>query len=404
MFAQQTDFQKMNPEQKYQLTRELAFSGKYNDARQLGFKILDSIPKFDDVSLLIARTYLWEAKYDSAQKYIDKVLTNNPDNIEAQEAQLDLAYFSGNMPVAEKLALQMLGSNPDNIKYREKYALALLANEQKQQAVNQADSILNRDSLNVVANDIKNQLKPRKKLTHVSVGYSFDHFSEPYSRWWHLFTAGVQKPVKWGSIGGRLNIGQLYPKRSSFVESTEWQLEAESYINLTKASYGMLLYGYSPHNHFPTHKAAAEIWHKLPAAFIASIGINYYNWDENHIYIGTASLEKYLGKYWFCLRGYAHFKDVGVTGSYYLTGRRYFNEIDFFQVTLGMGTAPDEPFDIKNDLERQSAYSIRTMYCKKIAEQWTLKAGLGYAYEEYSSEKYRNRYDGTISFIYSFGK
>ena len=404
IWSQTKTIESKSPEEKFQYVRELAFSGDYATAQTLGKQILDSIPEYHDVSLLIARTYMWEHQFDSAKVYIDKVLTSDPENLEAKSAKLDLAYFSGNMNVVEKLGSDMIKEEPENIGIREKYALALLTNNHKTLAGNQADSILTRDSLNSVALDIKRQLKPKPKPYELTVGYSFDHFTKPYKRWWHLYTAGLRKPTSWGSLEGRVNMGHLSAEGITPEHNLEFQIEGESYVNLTPSMYAMLLYGYSPFEHFPEHKVSAEVWHKLPEAFIVSVGLNYYHWDGNNIYIGTASLEKYLNKYWFCLRGYAHFKDIGVTGSYYFTARRYFNDIDYFQVTLGMGTAPDEPYDIKTDLERLSAYSIRCLYNKQLNNRWRMRAGLGYANEEYFNNKYRNRYDGTLSFIYSFGK
>ena len=48
--------------------------------------------------------------------------------------------------------------------------------------------------------------------------------------------------------------------------------------------------------------------------------------------------------------------------SFYLNVRRYFNDIDYLQLTLGTGTAPDEPFEIQSDIMRLSANSVRLTY------------------------------------------
>lgn len=399
--SQEKEFEQKNPEEQYQWVRTLALNGKYTQARKYGHLILSKFPDYHDVSLMIGRTYLWENKFDSAAVYIHKVLSNQPANNEAREAELDLAYFSSDYPKVVALAPGFIQQYPDNFSYREKYAIALMALNQKEAAGLQVDTLLMKDSLNWVGNDIRKQLNPvSKKRTEINVGYSFDHFSEPYQRWWHLFTSGVTRHTQWGSLAGRMNVGHIHAGQD---RETEIQAEAESYINLSKACYMMLLYGYSPGNYFPEHKASGEIWHKLPAQFIVSLGMNYYHWS-NDVFIGTASLEKYTGKYWFCFRTYLHFKEIGITGSYYFTARRYWNGQDYFQVTIGSGTAPDEPFDIKTDLERLSAYSLRCMMMKKVAAKVSVRAGLGYAREEYYNELFRNRLDGTVGLIYLLGK
>ena len=62
--------------------------------------------------------------------------------------------------------------------------------------------------------------------------------------------------------------------------------------------------------YFPTHRAAVELWQILPAGWAVSGGLNYYYFDRN-IFIALASVEKYLGKYWFSGKCYVYFKDGG---------------------------------------------------------------------------------------------
>ena len=122
---------------------------------------------------------------------------------------------------------------------------------------------------------------------------------------------------------------------------------------------------------------------------------------DRNIFIALASVEKYLGKYWLSLKGYLYFKDDGLTTSGYFNIRRYFNDINYLQLTLGAGTAPDEPFDIKTDLMRYSAYSIRIAYNVSLAPKLVMRIGTGYSYEEYEENIWRNRFEGNINFIYA---
>jgi len=128
--------------------------------------------------------------------------------------------------------------------------------------------------------------------------------------------------------------------------------------------------------------------------------MNYYYFNRN-IYIGLASVEKYMGRYWMSLKGYFYFKDQGVTTSEYFTIRRYFTDINYFQLTLGTGTAPDEPFDIRTDLMRYSAYSVRAAYNVALAKRLVMRIGTGFSYEEYQNNIWRNRFEGNIDFVYA---
>jgi len=54
------------------------------------------------------------------------------------------------------------------------------------------------------------------------------------------------------------------------------------------------------------------------------------------------SQEKILQKYWFSSKVYFYFKDR-INNLSVLTARKYFNDINYLQLTAGFGTAPDEP-------------------------------------------------------------
>lgn len=388
-------------EYDYAKMKEAAFNGKYAEAKALGTKLLSQQPNYHDVSVLLGRVYMWGQQYDSAKLVIDNVLLKAPQHSDAVEARYDLAYFSGNSTLVIAMGDSLIKANPKRIDFREKLALSYLIANQSDKAEEIANGILELDPENKVALRILDQLHPQRPL-ELTAGYSFDHFDTPYDRWWHLWTLGVAKQLSWGSLSARLNMGHINAV-GTIDAATEVQAEVESNFKLSRQSYAMLLYGYSPGDYFPTHKAAAEVWHKLPYKMVVSLGSNFYYWDEP-IFIGTASLEKYAGPYWFCLRNYLHFKDVGVTSSFYFTARKYFNETDFLQATLGYGAAPDEPFDIKTDLERLNAVSIRLTYLTKLSNRTKMRAGVGYSYEEFNPGKYRNRFDGTLSLIYSIGK
>lgn len=385
------------PVGSYAKMKEAAFNGKYKSAKDMGRSLLAANPNNYDVSVLMARVYIWEQQYDSAQIVLDELLVKQPQYADALEAKFDLAFFTSNYQTVIQLGDSLVAQNPTRIEFKEKVALAHLGLAHNDIAKGKANDILAIDPTNKVALGILEQLRP--DATEITVGYFLDQFSVPYERWWHVYTVGATKPMDWGSLAGRLNIGHLGDFSNG---GAELQAEIESNINLSEKAYMMLLYGYSPSNYFPTHKASGEVWHKLPHQMVASLGGSYYYWDQS-VFISTVSLEKYYNKYWFCLRNYLQYKDIGVTASWYATARRYFDDVDYAQIMLGFGAAPDEPFDV-SDLNRQDAFSIRLAYLKKLNQRTKLRAGIGYSYEEYQQGAYRNRFEGGISVFYSLGK
>ena len=87
-------------------------------------------------------------------------------------------------------------------------------------------------------------------------------------------------------------------------------------------------------------------------------------------------------------------KDYGVSTSWYLSARRYFDtRFNYVNLTLGCGTAPDEPVTVVTDLERLNAVSGRLELSKQVSPLVRMMGMVGYAYEEYFDQEYRNRID-----------
>ncbi len=327
----------INPETEYLRIREMAFSGDYSGAAIAARKLLNAFPSYGDVRVLLGRILAWQKDYVQAAAVIDTLLQAEPNNADALEAKRDISLWSKeNTPVA----------------------------------------------------------------TDLRVGYSFDYFTKPYSRYWQVFNVGAGHRFSWGPAAAGINIGDLIARDSTSIYATELQFEAEAYPSLSDKNYAYVAYAYSPGKYFPTHRAAFELWQILPAGWAISVGINYYYFDRN-IFIALASVEKYLGKYWVSGKCFVYFKDSGPTTSFYLNVRRYFNNFDYLQLTLGTGTAPDEPFDIQSDIMRLSANSIRLAYNVHVTSKVVLRIGVGYSREEYEESVMRDRFEGNINLIYA---
>lgn len=327
----------INPESEYLRIRDLAFSGDYSGAVVAARKLLNAYPSYGDVRILLGRVLAWQKDYVQAAAVIDTLLQTEPNNADALSARRDISLWS-----------------------KENTAVA----------------------------------------TDLRVGYSFDYFTKPYSRYWQVFKAGAGHRFNWGPAAASLNIGDLIAHDTSSFYATELQIEAEAYPRLSDKNYAYVAYAFSPGKYFPTHRAAFEIWQVLPAGWEMSAGINYYYFDRN-IFIGLVSVEKYLGKYWFSGKCFVYFKDNGPTTSFYLNARRYFNNFDYLQLTLGTGTAPDEPFDIQSDIMRLRAHSIRLAYNVLVTSKTALRIGIGYSREEYEKSIWRDRFDGNINLTYA---
>ena len=332
-----------NPEEEYARIRTLAFDGKYAEAEPAARLLVNEYPEFGDARVLLGRIIAWQGRYDEAAAVIDTLLTTEPENSDALSALTDIRRWS---------------------------------RDRSQQVT--------------VPTDIR-------------AGWLFDTYSEPYERFWQVFTLGAGHRFSWGTAVASVNYGHINIGAPSNTSGGDFQFAAEAWPELTRNNYAYVAYAYSDGPWFPRHRAALELWQSLPAGLAISAGVNYYYFDHN-IFLGTASVEKYLGQYWFSGRAYFHFKDIGVTTSFFINARRYLGTTDYVQLTLGTGTAPDEPYDIITDLERQKASSVRFTWFNQVNSWWSFRIGAGYSYEKYSASSYRNRFEGSAGLIRGIGK
>lgn len=372
--AQETQ-QAPDPEQEFERMRGYAVAGEYEAAKQIGYGLLRDYESYHDVALYLARVHGWGSEFDSAYVLVERVMEAEPELYEAYATCADLAYWENNLDKLEDCAARAVEIAPDSAGSFDNYVTAL-------------------------------KQKPTRIRGNELFGfYSFDHFSKPYIRNWHMLTAGAELPFKSGVFIPYVNAG--YQAGTTNNPASDVQLNIDAYLTLSRLNYVLLGVGFSPDgalNYFPGQRLAAEIWQALPKGFGLSVGLRYFYWDQTFTFL-TFSAEKYAGNYWFSLRNYLFFKDYGVSASYYLTARRYFkNSLDYLSLTLGYGTAPDEPIDVISDLDRLSAISGRVELSRRITPGIRLMGMLGYAWEEYFDQEYRSRYDFRLGAYFALNK
>lgn len=364
-----------DPEKEFDRMRGFAVAGDYAAAKQVGYDLLRDYENYHDVSLYLARVHGWESQFDSAYMLLDQVMEAEPELYEAYATCADLAYWQNDLDRLEDCAAKATEIEPDSAGSFDNYVLAL-------------------------------KQKPNSfRRTELFGFYSYDHFSKPYVRNWHMLTFGAEVPTRAVVLIPYLNAG--YQAGASNSPASDVQVNIDAYITLGRLNYALLGFGFSPdgtRDYFPGQRVAAEIWQALPKGFGLSAGMRYFYWDQAFTFL-TFSAEKYAGNYWFSFRNYLFFKDYGVSGSYYLTARRYLKSSrEYISLTLGYGTAPDEPIDVISDLERLSAISGRVELSKNITQDIRLMSMLGYAWEEYFDQEYRHRFDFRLGAYFAIGK
>lgn len=329
-----------DPEAEYIRIKNIAFEGRLDEAIILARKLVNTFPSYGDARILLGRITAWQNDYTNAIAIIDTLLKTDPDNSDALSAKRDILKW-------------LTESTPSK--------------------------------------------------TEIKGGYHFDTFDKPYLRYWHIFSAGAGHKFTHGQASLLLNVGNFLTDEPIPDTPFDFQISGEAYPEISERNYAYVSYAMSPGRYFPSHRVSLEFWHMLKAGWVVSAGLNYYYFDRN-VFITHGSVEKYIGRYWFSVKGFIYLKDEGPTLSGYINGRRYLNDNDYLQITLSTGTAPDEPFDIQADLMRLSAHAIRMAYNKKINNRIALMVTTGYSLEEYAEELWRNRFEGGLNIICGLAK
>ena len=149
-----------DPESEFQRVRTMAFNGDYASAATAARNLVNMFPSYGDARILLGRILAWQKDYKDATAVIDTLLLTEPGNKDALSARRDISLWSKeNSPVA----------------------------------------------------------------TDLRVGYFFDSFSEPYSRYWQVFKAGAGHRFNWGPAAAGINVGNIRVGDISPIHATELQ-------------------------------------------------------------------------------------------------------------------------------------------------------------------------------------
>jgi len=241
-------------------------------------------------------------------------------------------------------------------------------------------------------------------------GYETDVYTKPYYRDFNLLSGGLGYKGNLTALYGKVNLAYLYVDADGVLtetkNKTQFEVDWWQSFSKSKSTSFWLNYAYSQHTIFQEHRVIFEMWQKLPAQFLISGGGSYYMFSEKDATILNAGIENYFGRYWAEFKTYFYLKEPKVTTSYYLSGRVFFKEVNYLQLTVGAGSAEDEPFILESDMDRLYAYTARVRYVTRTLfnERIELLTGFTYMREEYLLDEWRNRFGFGIGLIYNITK
>lgn len=410
-FAQEISVSKNNVSDEFKRAGELAFAGDREEARSICYEILKQNPKFHDAGILIGRTFAWDKDFKSGRKELQKVLDVDPDNSDAIFAMIDLEKWAGdpNKAIFYCEYGQSFFPNEEAFLVQKVSLLQDIGDENKSLQVLNELLELNPGSEDGLV--LMKKYKSSQMIYKAIYQHDYEYFNEPYTRKWHLSSFQLARRNSWGSIIGKVNLGDLISDGESFWSNeVAKQFEVDAYPRVSKKSYAYLNYGYSPDDLFPAHRAGAELYHKIPKAFEVSLGMRFLHFNSDggnkNIYIYTASLEKYYRNYWFSFRTYLTPKKGNFSQSYWLIMRRYLRDSkNYIGLELATGVSPDEPRgNISSiDIYKYKSRKFRLSYQDRLgADRLLYLLKFGYEREEYRVDEKRNVLSFSVKLSYQF--
>ena len=370
----------------------LAFSGKRAEARKILREILVLKPSYTDAQTLLARTYAWDRKFDSARIEIKKAFLLSDKNEEATNASIDVELWSYNFQSALELsnkALQEINPRSEEFLFRKARAQAGLGNNKDSYTTLQELLKINPKSEKAIA--ASETARNEAQLNSLGVTYDYDGFSTTFNPW-HAGSAFYSLKTKYlGKVIARINYARRF-------DITGLQYEVDMYPKITKQMYSYINFGYSNADIFPNYRFGFSLYQPLPHRFEAEIGIRYLKYDASTI-IYTGSISKYINNFFVSLRPYfiqgannQNYQSLSLISRYYLKDPK-----SYFSLILSTGS--DEfarDITLLQSGNLGSSKKIRFGFQHRVLKNYVFSTAVGYGKNEYKQGLFRDNYNFSL--------
>lgn len=364
--------------QTFEEARHLAFDGHRSQARQI-LKTILSKEFNSDAAILMARTYAWDEKPDSARLFLKQVMELYPDNPDALDACVDVEFWTKNWSKALQYCNTALRKDPSAEGFLFKKARILHSMGEYQESVATLEKLIEINPAHAEAMQKLLEYRPDVLRNAVKMTYTLDIFDQAFNRDpWQIGALSYGRKTKFGSVIARVNLASRNANQG-------FQGELDAYPKFGENNYGYLNYGFSQSAVFPKHRLGAEWYHNFPNSFEGSLGMRFLQFNDSHVSIYTATLGKYVGNYWLSLRSFITPGSEGVAVSALFQVRRYFSDPEnYLGLRLGYGISPDDNRNLidSNQTLALKTRSIRADFNHIFKHVWILNTGVVWGNEE----------------------
>jgi YaiO family outer membrane protein len=397
--------QKINTDSLLTVTNNIIKSDtkEYFKAKKIAHQCLKVAPNYLDFHIALGRIHKNEKNIDSARYYFQHVIDKNPKYKEAfvflSRTELDAKNNQAALDAIDK----GIAIYPDE---KEFYLVKLqIINSEE----NTKKSIEYLQFLNEKYPDditIKNQLRDLKsniKTNRIGTSYSFTTFSRDNYGPWHLTSINYSKQFNKASLGGR--ISYIDRRQNGSSQNFGYFYELESYFKTTKKSYSFANFGLSDGAVFPEFRFQFSNYYSIGKGFETEVGYRYNKRRNSNNSTGILALGKYFKNNWINFRTSFQLDEPKLYPSFSSQFRHYYNtRFDYFSITIGYGTSPDERETLTQFQDRiaLTSYRIGAGYNKLFAKKFAVGINTSFNNQEYYPEKFQNEYNFTINLVYLF--
>ena len=385
-----------DPDELLAEARTLIMDGKYAEGREIAFRALSKYPDYADILILVGRSYAWEGKNDSASVYLERAIVADPNYVDGYSAYLDNLSWADQYDEADEVlskAKQNFGEPlPNELRYKE--SRLLYYREDYNAAYSIAEELFENKYKKDDLLEYMQTLQRYRRNNAVGVTYDSDTFEGAISPW-NTFSFYARTRTKFtGTLIGRVT-------QSSRYDDSGTLFELDAYPSLGQKAYAYVNVGGSSASFFPEFRFGASVYYNLPKAWEIEGGFRYLQFSETTT-IYTASVGKYLGNWWFNLRGNlipGTGNSLGTSAN--LQARYYFKTgEDFFSVQLSSGVSPDE--ETRDPTQLLNSYRARLGYQQLLTDRFMIYAYSGYSHDELGPNRFRNNLNFSLGVEYRF--
>ena len=359
----------------------------YEEALKEAEKAIKSDSTRYDILIFMANVYAWQSEYDEALNYISQAYKVDSTNKELYDSWLNILLWSRNY----KALLETISLAKNN-NYNDEYNISLKTILAYRGLGNYKAGIDYAEKNHIVTDSaatryVYYEMLRLNKQNFLSAYYSLDLVER--NKPGHIAYIDYGFRISRHSLITRLN----YSRRFA---TDDFQIEVDYYHVFKNGHYLYSNYGSGIKRElYPTHRAGLEYYFPLTQKTEVSFGGRYFNAENNNVYIATGHLGAYYSNIWLGFRPYYIISNDGNSLSTVINGRIFKNNPqNYWGVELAYGNSPDERFIANQAIEtfRLETYRFKIEKNFLVGAYNEMKISAGYAYEEYASNVFRNRF------------